>query len=210
MYLSKIPLNPMNRKTIQAIANPQQIHGMIEDCFPGPRERRLWRVDQWKEELRLLIMSNEAADFTSLVKQIGYPHIRDSWQTKEIDGFFSHLKKNQIWHFRLRANPVHSKIGSGDNIHRGKIYAHATTDYQRDWLLKRQEDMGIELKEDDFDVVEKTWLNFKKKDRNHVRIRAVTYEGYLKITDVDRLKEAMIKGIGRGKAYGCGMLTLAR
>jgi CRISPR system Cascade subunit CasE len=43
-----------------------------------------------------------------------------------------------------------------------------------------------------------------------VSLYTVTYEGILEITDVELFKEVLTKGIGRGKAYGCGMLTIAR
>ncbi|MBR7005526.1 MAG: type I-E CRISPR-associated protein Cas6/Cse3/CasE [Candidatus Methanomethylophilaceae archaeon] len=32
----------------------------------------------------------------------------------------------------------------------------------------------------------------------------------LKVTDADRFRESMVNGIGRAKAYGCGMLTVAK
>ena len=43
-----------------------------------------------------------------------------------------------------------------------------------------------------------------------VIIGYATFEGILEITNKDVLREQMISGIGRAKAYGCGLLTLAR
>ena len=37
-----------------------------------------------------------------------------------------------------------------------------------------------------------------------------TFEGVLEVTDPDALRRALTHGIGRGKAYGCGLMTLAR
>ena len=39
-------------------------------------------------------------------------------------------------------------------------------------------------------------------------LRKVTYEGILEINDAELFKTALINGIGRGKAYGMGMLTI--
>ena len=39
---------------------------------------------------------------------------------------------------------------------------------------------------------------------------AVTYEGVLTVTDTELFCKALTEGIGRGKAYGMGLLTVAR
>ena len=38
----------------------------------------------------------------------------------------------------------------------------------------------------------------------------VTYEGVLEVTDAAAFREALTNGIGRGKAYGMGMMTVMR
>ena len=38
----------------------------------------------------------------------------------------------------------------------------------------------------------------------------VTFEGILEISDEEVFKQTLVDGIGREKAYGCGLLTLAR
>lgn len=42
-----------------------------------------------------------------------------------------------------------------------------------------------------------------------VKLLAVTYEGILTVTDADALRNALVNGIGREKAYGMGLMTLA-
>ena len=39
-------------------------------------------------------------------------------------------------------------------------------------------------------------------------IVSATYEGILTITDLEKFKAALINGIGKKKAYGCGFLTI--
>jgi CRISPR system Cascade subunit CasE len=38
---------------------------------------------------------------------------------------------------------------------------------------------------------------------------AAMFEGMLACTDADKLRSAVISGIGRGKAFGMGLLSLA-
>ena len=37
-----------------------------------------------------------------------------------------------------------------------------------------------------------------------------TFEGVLEVTEPEALRRVLTHGIGRGKAYGCGLMTLAR
>jgi len=43
-----------------------------------------------------------------------------------------------------------------------------------------------------------------------VTLVTVTYDGLLEVTDPDALRRTLTRGLGRAKAYGCGLLTLAR
>ena len=47
-----------------------------------------------------------------------------------------------------------------------------------------------------------------RRDRD--TINRTVYEGVAHVTDADALRHALIAGIGRSKAYGCGLMTLAR
>ena len=40
--------------------------------------------------------------------------------------------------------------------------------------------------------------------------RQVTVVGRLEVTDTALLRASLTAGMGRGKAYGCGLMTLAR
>jgi CRISPR system Cascade subunit CasE len=46
-------------------------------------------------------------------------------------------------------------------------------------------------------------------NKNALRLRIVTYEGVLEISDPIQFVDMLKSGIGRGKAFGCGLLSLA-
>jgi len=57
-------------------------------------------------------------------------------------------------------------------------------------------------------------LAFRKLDeangtRHDVRLTSVTYDGRLRVTDPDALRRTLTGGLGKAKAYGCGLMTLA-
>ena len=56
---------------------------------------------------------------------------------------------------------------------------------------------------------------FGRKDREtqksgKVTIGRVVYEGILRIEEVGAFRQMLVNGLGPSKAYGCGLMTLAR
>ena len=53
--------------------------------------------------------------------------------------------------------------------------------------------------------------NAGRRHENHVRVphQATRFDGTATIRDADALREALLTGIGRGKSYGCGLLSIA-
>ncbi len=203
MYLSKIRLDTANRNTLRALTAPQKFHGALESSFSGARERRLWRIDSLHGDLYILLLSEEMPDFSGFCRQ--FCRTPDDAQTKQYDGLLARITAGSVWHFRLTANPVKSQ--KKENC-RGKVQAHITADYQKSWLLSHCEKYGFRLSEDSFDVTQSKWHQFYKSDRNRVSLLAVTFEGTLEVTDPELFRKALCAGIGRGKAYGLGMLTV--
>lgn len=212
MYLSRIALNAKRRETMQALSSPQLLHGAVEQSFDGDRQRNLWRIDWLNNICYLLVLSTEKADFSHIVNQFGYPDSEWEWETKNYEPLLTRLKPRQVWQFRLCANPVHSSFREKDaESGRGKVFAHVTQEQQRQWLLTRAETCGFLLEEDAFDIINTQWLKFNKGENggHKVTLRTATFEGVLTISDVEHFTQALQSGIGRAKAYGCGLLTIA-
>ncbi|HHZ14392.1 MAG TPA: type I-E CRISPR-associated protein Cas6/Cse3/CasE [Clostridiales bacterium] len=213
MFLSRIKLNPRRRETMEALASPQLMHSAVDSSFQGGRQRNLWRIDWLNNACYLLILSpNDNADFSHITKKFGFPDSKDNWEIKNYDILLERLKPGQVWQFRLCANPVRSSFQDKDSrTERGKVFAHVTQDQQKQWLLTRAKSHGFLLDEDLFDVVHTQWLRFNKKGSgsHRVTLRTATFEGILTISDVQPFIDALKFGIGRAKAYGCGLLTIA-
>ncbi|MGH3942262.1 MAG: type I-E CRISPR-associated protein Cas6/Cse3/CasE [Pseudonocardiaceae bacterium] len=47
------------------------------------------------------------------------------------------------------------------------------------------------------------------QERGGIVVESVRYDGHLLVTDRDTFATAILNGIGRAKAYGCGLLSLA-
>lgn len=206
MYLSQVELDPCNRETLRAFNVPRRLHGAVEAAFTGPRTRRLWRLDRRASRLWLLILSEERPELSGIVAQFGPPN--GIAETRDYAPLLARVAEGTVWRFRLAANPIKNvKVAGG----RGIVRNHVTVSQQEQWLAERAPKHGFALEPDGFRVVDARWIAFDKAaGGNRVRIHAVTFEGLLRVTDAALFCEALTRGIGRGKAYGLGLLTLMR
>lgn len=211
MYLSRLRLDTQRRSTMKALNAPNLFHGAIEHAFTGQRTRKLWRVDTLGGNRYLLLLSGEKPDLTAAAEQFGLPGV-PSWETKACDSLLRRIKEGTLWHFRLTANPTKCCVQPGQTSGiRGTVHAHITAEYQKQWLLERSEKHGFSLRADTFQTVESEWKIFRKgSERNRVTLLAVTYEGLLRVTNAKLFCKTLTGGIGRGKAYGMGLLTVVR
>ena len=203
MYLSRLKLDISNRKTMMAMSNPNIFHGTVENSFTGERQRNLWRIDTLHGCPYLLILSPEKPDLKNAAAQFGFIAPQINAEIKDYTPLLNRIEDDSHWHFRLTANPVKSVA----NNTRGDIHAHITPFYQKQWLLERSEKHGFLLREDEFDVVHSQWYSFPKGNKR-ATLFAATYEGGLTVTDAVLFKDMLISGLGRGKAYGMGLLTV--
>ncbi len=208
MYLSRVELDTNRRSTMAALASLQKLHGAVESAFSGERKRRLWRMDRLGGKMYLLIVSEDVpTDLARIVTQFGTG--REA-ETKCYDALFGRLKPGSRWHFRLTANPVHACPDPKHPGERGLVNAHCSEQFQKKWLMDRAEKHGFTLLEDDFMVMETKWLRFRKQGKNTVTLLSVTYEGSLCIVEPEAFQQLLCRGIGKGKAYGLGMMTVVQ
>ena len=206
MYMTRMELETAKRATVLALASPNLFHGAIESAFPGERKRRLWRIDTLSRRQYLLIVSEDRPDLTAACAQFGVEI--EGWETRDYAPFLSRIEADSCWHFRLAANPTISKAQKEGE--RGRIYAHVTVDQQKQWLLSRAEKHGFGIEASGFDIVSRGVITFDKgAERRHVTLGVCTFEGELRVTNAELFRTALTEGIGRGKAYGLGLLTIA-
>ena len=204
MYISRIKLDTGQIATQRAIASPQVLHAMLANCF-SEKNRILWRVDNLRGNLYLLVVSEVSPDFSTLESQVCKNG--DSGETKSYTRFLSGIKDGQKLRFRFKGNPIRNIPGKyGD---RGKVSPHVSERYKREWFLKVAGRNGFSLDEAQFQIVETDSQRFFKAGKEQaIRISHATFEGILTVTDCELFRAAMCKGIGRAKAYGCGLMTV--
>ena len=216
MYLTRFGVNPARRGARHLLASQQRLHAAVLSSFPPGADpgRVLWRVDESAHRVELFIASSARPDLTHLVEQAGWPTAA-TWETANYGPFLYRLDNGQRWAFRLTANPARS-VPRGTGI-RGAVKAHVTPAQQEEWLLSRAGRLGFEIPAGtlgvpDLVVKDRRTARFRRgADRGReVTVAMATFEGHLVVTDPSALRAALVEGVGRAKAYGCGLLTLAR
>lgn len=209
MYLTRLALDIRRRETMRALYAPNLLHGAIEDAFPGARARRLWRIDVLGGATYLLLLSEDAPDLTSVQRQFGFDD--QPWMTKDYQPLLDRIQTGTRWQFRLACNPTRSAPAQADG-RRGRVEAIAIIPLQRKWLEEQGRKHGFCVEEGAFDVRSSEWRKFKKGRENgrEVTLLQTTFEGMLTVTDREAFLKALCGGIGRGKAYGMGLMTVMR
>lgn len=213
---TRIMLNQYRREARKFLTNPHAMHAAVAKAFPPDTDvthgRILWRLDKNGHEDTLYIVGPEQPTADHIVDQAG-------WETRppqvaSYDAFLARLMKGQQWGFELVANPTFSEPQPGGK--RGKVRAHVSATHQLDWLIKRSESCGFSLLQDNEPtarVVERKVLSFQRDPnsnrKNNVRIHTARFKGSLTVIDPELLRNTLKNGIGRGRGYGCGLLTLA-
>lgn len=219
MFLTRFSINTTRRGSRHLLASQQRMHAAVLGCFPPAADpgRVLWRVDTERHRKELFIASVSRPDLSGLVEQAGWPALpEENWATADYQPFLDRLQAGQRWAFRLTANPVRSV--PREHGERGRVSAHVTAARQEQWLLKRAPRLGFAIPpggsgEPQVAVRDRRTARFERRSSStgqQVTVVMATYDGLLEVTDAGALRKALSEGVGRAKAYGCGLLTLAR
>lgn len=213
MYLTQLEINPLRRQARRLLANPQVMHAVImRICSPENGERVLWRIDDTDAGVFLYLVSPQPPKIADLNAEIGWP--RKEAKTVSYVGLLDSLREGDCYAFRLTANPVHTVTIAG----RKKRYGHVTVQQQKEWFLRKAEIAGFTVRKisadadeeiPDFIVHGRKIQTFQRQGKA-LTINTASFSGTLCVVDPVLLRKALVEGIGPAKAYGCGLLTLAR
>jgi len=201
MYLSRITFPLADAGAQRLLAEPYEMHRVLMAAFPENAERVLYRVEpvsRGHSRAVVLVQSLDPPDWLAT----SMPPSAET-DAKEFDVAF---RAGQALRFRLRANPTaRRKIDGGE---RSKRVGLTTEDDQRAWLARKGERDGF--RPDSVVLIDEGQIKAVKPNGRTLTFRSVRFEGALEVTDPDRFREALQSGIGTAKAFGFGLLSVAR
>lgn len=215
MYLSRVEIEQEDRRKIRDLNHLGAYHSWVENSFVNEfnldkRTRKLWRIDEIHDKKYLLIVSENMPDLECLEKY----GVKGSAECKSYLPFLESLDNGQTFRFKATLNPVVSVSTGKLSGKRGRVFPLLSDGSRREYFKNKSEKNGFYIGDDDFyishsdfEILKKTYGNSGSKT---VKINKVTYEGRLRITDVVAFRELLVKGMGKKRAYGCGMITIIK
>lgn len=226
MYLSKLDLNTKLRGVYRLLSDVYSQHRFVMSAFPdmdrsqkvGQGAQRvanvLYRTEMTsdKRNFSLLVQSADEPDWNKTIAL--HPDVICICKQKEDNRVF---EIGDRLRFRLRANPTVCRVNrdqaGNPNPKREGLYKEAE---QLDWLVRVANLSGFNVnpetvlvtdlgKQDGYKPSSETAL-----EKNNIKCFMADFNGTLTVTDSKALHEAIQKGVGRGKAWGCGLLSLAK
>lgn len=206
-YISQIVLDPKNANTLAAIRNPYLFHGAVENAVNVPGLEKSGRILWRRDGDRILVVSETKPDLSHMETQFHGIGMTKEYLLPE------DVKEGDRFFFRLLANPCRTcNITDKKTGKPKRIRAAARTDAsQMSWLMDKAEHNGFAVKNHEVILVRSFWESLiRHHDDPPVQFQVAQYEGYLTVTDADLFRKALYQGLGKEKAFGCGLLSIIR
>jgi CRISPR system Cascade subunit CasE len=209
MYFSRVEIDIKNRQKTKDLNSLEAYHNWVERLFPDEikqreRSRKLWRIDKLGEKEYLLVVSERIPD----LKAMSLYGIENTAESKCYDTFLQRLEKGHVLRFKVTLNPVVSRSTGKLSGKRGRVFPHITVDQKMKYLKDRAVKNGFLLEDDDFYISDSRYDILKRKGNRAIKVSRVSYEGKLVIDDALLFRKLLANGLGKKKAYGCGLMTV--
>ncbi len=201
VYLSKLIPNIRSRRARKDLADPYEMHRTLSQGF-GQGEaafkaaRCLFRIEEKRSEERYVLAQSLCEPCWEAVSQ------NETYLTQPpvIKRFEPHFSPGERCRFRLRANPTVKREGKRFALYRREEYMQ--------WLERKIEAAGGKL----LAVMASPGkqYRFRDKEGHPVALFGLQFDGTVEVVSGGRLETAVREGVGSAKAFGFGLLSLAR
>lgn len=204
MYLTRLTLDPQSAQARRDLADVYDMHRTLVRAFVAKERsapgRFLWRLEAganpWGSPT-LLVQSRQSGNWDVLQALPGYLQRPAESKALDLDAL---IQPQQRYRFRLLANPTVSRAG--------KRYGLPGEAEQLAWLRRQGERHGFEV--ESALVSASDLLDSRRRGHASITLQRVCFEGLLRVSRADDVRQALVNGIGPAKAFGCGLLSVAR
>ncbi len=227
MYFSRVRLDPMSLQCSDIIktlrSSVYREHQLIWDLFENEEDTKrdfLYRRFDDKGLPQFFVLSHRKPN---AVKPI--------WEVDTTE-YNPRINMGDIYSFQLRVNPVVTKKIEGSKNPKSRKHDDVVMETRA-----KYKKLGKEMPSNNEIVIESglKWINGKadtlgchmdpkkvivegysrrtgNKDKSghQIRLGIMDFSGILRVTHPENFRKALTNGIGRAKAFGCGLLLLKR
>ncbi|MFI2609511.1 type I-E CRISPR-associated protein Cas6/Cse3/CasE [Kitasatospora sp. NPDC018619] len=210
LWLTRITPDPRSRDARRDTSGAVDLHHRLMSLFPDhvaddePRRRLgvLFRTESTAAGDRILLQSARRPDLDRLPAGYGQA------VTKPLAPLLDALRPGLHIRYRIAANPIRRPTRTTRELYRLKAVVPLRGTAADEWWARQAESSGLAVGTLHSSPLEAAKGN-RRSDQRPVRHDRVLFEGTAVITDADRLRTRLTEGIGKGKAYGCGLLSIA-
>lgn len=232
MYFSRIRVNQKNAGNVQWVklikGDIYNTHQLLWKLFPHSKSRSFLFRQEWNQK----ILENDGVSQsrntpTFYMVSVDPPQNIANLFFIETKNYVPSLSVGQIFTFDLRANPVVTirkegkknpshhdvlmntkKKATENNIASYNLWEHMEK-AAVDWFSKRAPQWGFSIVPGHLlvDGYQSHYLN-KKHQENSIQFSTIDYSGILTIENPAQFQKTLFDGIGRAKAFGCGLMLI--
>ncbi|MEV0141644.1 type I-E CRISPR-associated protein Cas6/Cse3/CasE [Streptomyces globisporus] len=224
-WLSRLVLNPAHQQVYRDLGNTAVLHRRVMSLVPdglgdNPRATAgvLFRLDTDREGPPVLLVQTRVAISLGRLPN-GYAEA----QTRDMTPMLSALRPGLPVRYRFLGNAVR-RCGRNSTVGSWKQAIPLNGEDAVQWWADRAPASGLALRSclssasDPMTAYhapasppDGRGSGTSRKQGQDIRVpyAATLYEGVAEVRDPAKLRAALLAGIGRGKSYGCGLLSLA-
>ncbi len=203
MHLTRLTLDPRSAQARRDLGDAYEMHRTLARAFAAdaqsPPARFLWRLEAgsnaWATPV-VLVQAAAEADWSALQALPNY--LQRPVESKRL-ALEEWVEGGGRYRFRLQANPTVTR--------QGKRYGLVGEDEQLAWLNRQGGRHGFSI---EAALVTASDVLSSRKGEGLISVQRVCFEGRLQVQNLEAFSRALVAGIGPAKAFGCGLLSVAR
>ncbi|SNS72418.1 type I-E CRISPR-associated protein Cas6/Cse3/CasE [Actinomadura mexicana] len=207
LWITQIVPDTRDRAVLADLRDATRLHRRVMTVFPdglGPSARRqtaaLFRLEEQPTGFAILIQSTLKPALNNL--PAGYGTAR----TKSLALLLAGLTEGANIHYRIIANATR-KLGKNTTAGRPKQVVPLYGAEADQWWHRQADSAGLVLRS--LHSSQLSTVTGQRQGNGRVTHARTQFDGTATVTDPSALTEKIRSGIGRGKSFGCGLLTIA-
>lgn len=196
----------LDRQAIKAlkITSPYSLHRVVYSLFEDVRSEQ----EKQASTTSGILYAEQGGDYKSRKILL----LSNRSPKEKVDGLYGEVQSKAIsdsflrhthYRFKVLVNPTKRDSASKKLLPiRGRETVH-------DWFAERAKtSWGFEVLPAQLQVDSINVLQFKDKNQRDITMAQAQVQGVLQVTDQQQFINSFSQGIGRGRAFGCGLLQL--
>jgi CRISPR system Cascade subunit CasE len=231
MYFSRVTIVPqlIPRKVLANLikGNCYSDHQLLWRLFDDDKRQYIFRKEVGVAQPEVMMGQSNSLPVYYIVSKHqpvacdGLDIMSKPYQPKLLEG--------ERFGFSVRVNPIVAKkvVGKKNRVHHDILMEAKTQAKEqglsieqragmvdqagKDWLIGRAQSLGFSVEEDLITCDGYQQHRFYKgKNNKPISLSTLDYNGVLTVTNAEVFSQRLFEGIGRAKAFGCGLMMIRR